>query len=334
MTTTTKRPTVPTMRAVVHDAYGTPDLLEVRDVPVPTVAAGEVLIRVRAASANAGDWFVLTGSPYLLRLVFGLRRPRVAIRGRDVAGVVEAVGTEVTTFAPGDEVLAESDHGSFAEFTTVPAKVVARKPAALTFEHAATLPVAAITALQGLRDVGRLQAGQHVLINGASGGVGTFAVQIAKATGAEVTAVCSPSKVDLVRSLGADNVIDYTREDLAAGDRRYDVVLDLVGNRTLRDLRRVLTRRGRLVLSSGAGGRWLGPLPRYLRGMLLSLVVRQTLRPLAATRSSADLDALADLVVSGAVTPAVDRTVGLSDAAEALRYVGTGHARAKIVVTV
>ncbi|WP_052665713.1 NAD(P)-dependent alcohol dehydrogenase [Nitriliruptor alkaliphilus] len=322
------------MKAQINRRYGSPDVMRLEEVADPVIGADEVLIRVRAASVNAGDWFVLTGTPYLLRLAFGLRRPRVQIRGRDVAGVVEEVGADVTEFAPGDAIYAEVERGSFAELTRTRARFVAPKPAGLTFEQAAAVPLAAGAALQGLRDAGGLQPGQRVLIHGASGGVGTFAVQIAKALGGEVTAVCSTGKVDLAHQLGADHVIDYTREDLAASDRRYDLILDVAGCRPLSDLRRVLTSDGTLVLVSGGANRWFGPIGRILHALALSPFVTQRLRPLTAKRDGTDLRSITELIDAGSVTPVIERTYPLSDAAEAMRYVGAGHARAKVVVTV
>ncbi|MFE4669854.1 NAD(P)-dependent alcohol dehydrogenase [Streptomyces sp. NPDC056716] len=324
------------MKAVVQDRYGGWDALEVREVERPVPAPGEVLVRVRAASVNAYDWHYLRGDPKIARLVFGLGRPKDAIRGRDFAGVVEAVGGAVTGLAPGDEVYGEAD-GAFAEFVCVADRAVDRKPARLTFEQAAAMPLAANTALIGLRDVAGVKPGQTVLVNGASGGVGTFAVQIAKAYGAEVTAVCSARNAELVGTLGADHVVDYAREDFTRAGRRYDVVLDLVGNRSLADFRRALTPEGTLVLSGGGfydGGSLLGPMRLFFRRRMLSPFVRQRLLELPAKPSKANLTALRDLVDAGKVTPVVERTYPLSEAAEAIRHMEVEHARAKIVVTV
>ncbi|WP_171114838.1 MULTISPECIES: NAD(P)-dependent alcohol dehydrogenase [Streptomyces] len=324
------------MKAVVQDRYGGWDALEFREVDQPVPAPGEVLVRVRAASVNAYDWHLMHGDPKIARVSFGLRRPRAAIRGRDFAGVVEAVGGAVKGLAPGDEVYGEAD-GAFAEFVCVADGAVDRKPAALTFEQAAAMPLAANTALIGLRDVARVRPGQTVLVNGASGGVGTFAVQIAKAYGAEVSGVCSTRNAELVRSLGADHVIDYTREDFTRSGRRYEVVLDLVGNRSLGDFRRALTPDGTLVLSGGGcyeGGSLLGPMKLFFKRGMLAPFVRQRLLELPARQSKENLAALRDLVESGKVTPVVERTYPLSEAAEAIRHLEVEHARAKIVVVV
>ncbi len=324
------------MKAIVQRRYGTTSALELEDVARPIVKAGEVLIRVRAASVNMGDWYCMRGEPYVVRLSSGLRRPRNAVQGRDAAGRVEAVGGDVTRFRPGDEVYAEVDTGSFAEYASVPEGLVALKPANLTFEQAAAVPVAAGAALQGLRDAGNVQPGQTVLVlvNGASGGVGTFAVQIAKALGAEVTGVCSTRNVNLVRSIGADHVIDYTQEDFTRSGQRYDLILDLVANHSLTDCRRALTPKGTLVLVSGNGGRWFGPMGRMVRALAVSPFVSQGLRPLAARPSRADLAVLRELIEAGAVTPAIDRAYPLSETAEAMRYVQEEHARGKVVITV
>lgn len=324
------------MKAVVQDRYGGWDALEFREVDQPVPAPGELLVRVRAASVNAYDWHLMHGDPKIARASFGLRRPRAAIRGRDFAGVVEAVGGAVKGLAPGDEVYGEAD-GAFAEFVCVADGAVDRKPAALTFEQAAAMPLAANTALIGLRDVARVRPGQTVLVNGASGGVGTFAVQIAKAYGAEVSGVCSTRNAELVRSLGADHVIDYTREDFTRSGRRYEVVLDLVGNRSLGDFRRALTPDGTLVLSGGGfyeGGSLLGPMKLFFKRRMLAPFVRQRLLELPARQSKENLAALRDLVESGKVTPVVERTYPLSEAAEAIRHLEVEHARAKIVVVV
>ncbi|WP_030607535.1 NAD(P)-dependent alcohol dehydrogenase [Streptomyces fulvoviolaceus] len=324
------------MKAVVQDRYGSADVLEFREVDQPVPAAGEVLVRVHAAAVNAYDWHLMHGDPKLFRTVAGLRRPKVRIRGRDVAGRVEAVGSGVKGLHPGDEVFGEAD-GTFAEFVCAQDGEVDLKPANLTFEQAAAMPLAANTALMGLRDVAGVRAGQTVLVNGASGGVGTFAVQIAKAYGAEVTGVCSTRNVDLVRSLGADHVIDYTREDFTRGTPRYDVVLDLVGNRSLGELRRALTPAGALVLSGGGvyeGGSVLGPMRLLLGARLVSPFVRQRVLQLPAKASKENLSALRELAESGKVTPVIERTYPLAEAAEAIRHLEVEHARSKIVVTV
>ncbi|WP_062438590.1 NAD(P)-dependent alcohol dehydrogenase [Herbidospora daliensis] len=317
------------MKAIVQDRYGPPDILECRDVPAPTPAPGEVLVKVMAASLNARDWHVLRGDPYLARLAFGLRRPKAPILGTDFAGVV--VSGE--GFEPGEEVYGEFG-GAFAEYVRVPADRVERKPASLTFAQAAAMPLAANTALQGLRS---LEKGQSVLINGASGGVGTFAVQIARARGARVTAVCSARNADLAAGLGADRVVDYRQEDFALTGGRHDLVFDLVGNRSLRDLRRALVPGGTLVISGGgvfSGGSLFGPLGLIVRARLAAPFVKEKIVVLEAVQSRAALTALRELADSGQVVPAVDRTYDLADAAEAMRYMEVEHARANVVLTV
>ena len=322
------------MKAIVQHAYGSADVLHVEEIMRPVITDDEVLIRVRAASVNHADWVYTTGRPLIARLAFGLRKPKDSVRGRDVAGQVELVGRNVTRFRPGDEVYAEVDSGSFAEYTTVPEDLLAFKPANLTFEQAATVPLSARTALQGLRDGGRVQPGQKVLINGASGGVGTFAVQIAKTLGAEVTAVCSTRNAELVRSLGADHVVDYTLENFTTSGKRYDVILDLIGNHSLSACRRALSRKGTLVLSSGTGGRVLGPMGRILRALALSPFISQDLRIFTAGRGRVALDELRDLIEAGLVTPAIDSTYPLRDTVEALRHFAEVHAHGKIVISV
>ncbi|NUP16005.1 MAG: NAD(P)-dependent alcohol dehydrogenase [Streptomycetaceae bacterium] len=325
------------MKAVIQDRYGSADVLEFRDVDRPVPAADEVLVRVHAASVNAYDWHLMHGDPVIGRAMMGFRRPKAPVRGRDFAGVVEAVGAGVTGFKPGDEVFGEAD-GAFAEYVCARDGAVGPKPANLTFEQAAAIPLAGNTALIGLRDVARVQPGQTVLVNGASGGVGTFAVQLAKAYGAEVTAVCSTRNVDLVRSLGADRVIDYEQEDFTRGERRYDVVLDLVGNHSLAEFRRVVTPAGALVLSGGGvyeGGSFVGPMGLFLKRRLVAPFSRhQRLLEISARQSRANLAALRELAESGKIAPVVERTYPLSEAAEAIRYLEVEHARAKIVVTV
>ncbi|MET7423560.1 NAD(P)-dependent alcohol dehydrogenase [Dactylosporangium sp. NPDC005555] len=325
------------MKAIVQDRYGPSDVLRLSEVDAPVPAAGEVLVRVHAASVNARDWHVMRGDPYVARMAFGLGAPKVRVRGTDFAGRVEAVGDGVTRFAPGDEVFGEVD-AAFAEYVRVPAAgAVDRKPANLTFEQAAAVPLAGNTALMGLRDAAGVRAGQRVLINGASGGVGTFAVQLAKASGAVVTGVCSTRNVDLVRSLGADRVVDYTREDFTRGGGTYDVVFDLVGNRSLADCRRVLTPTGTLVLSGGGvsgGGSLLGPIGLIARGRLVARFVRQRVLALTAVPCRENLATLRELIESGAVTPVIDRTFPFGEAAEAVRYLEMDHARAKVVITV
>ncbi|SDP05942.1 NADPH:quinone reductase [Streptomyces sp. cf386] len=325
------------MKAVVQDRYGSADTLEFMDIDRPVPAEDEVLVRVHAASVNAYDWHFMRGDPLLGRGMMGLRRPRTRVRGRDFAGRVEAVGSGVTGLKPGDEVYGEAD-GAFAEYVCARDTDVGPKPANLTFEQAAAIPLAANTALIGLRDVARVRKGQTLLVNGASGGVGTFAVQLGKAYGAEVTAVCSTRNLDLVRSLGADRVIDYTQEDFTKGDRRYDVVLDLVGNRSLGEFRRVLTPTGALVLSGGGvyeGGSFVGPMGLFLKRRLAAPFARhQRLLEISAIQSRANLAALRELAESGKIAPVVERTYPLSEAAEAIRYLEVEHARAKVVVTV
>ncbi|MFE9020958.1 NAD(P)-dependent alcohol dehydrogenase [Streptomyces sp. NPDC007808] len=324
------------MKAVVQDRYGSVDALEFRDVATPVPGDDEVLVRVRAASVNAYDWHLMHGDPKIARLVLGVSGPKARIRGRDFAGRVEAVGREVVGCAPGDEVFGEAD-GAFAEFVCAKGSMVGPKPANLTFEQAAAMPLAANTALVGLRDVAGVRRGQTVLVNGASGGVGTFAVQLARAYGAEVTAVCSTRNVDLVRSLGAAHVVDYTREDFTRAGRRYDVVLDLVGNHSLTGLRRALTPTGTLVLSGGGvyeGGSVLGPMGLFFKRRLAAPFTRRRLRELPAEQTRANLATLRELAESGTIAPVVERTYPLSEAAEAIRYVQVEHARAKVVVTV
>ncbi|GAA2848097.1 NAD(P)-dependent alcohol dehydrogenase [Streptosporangium fragile] len=322
------------MKAIVQDRYGPADVLELRDIDPPAVGDDDVLVRVRAAGVDAGVVHLVTGLPYLLRLGFGLRAPRSRVRGMDVAGLVEAVGRNVTRFRPGDEVFGTCE-GAFAEYARARQDRLAPKPAALTFEQAAAVPVSAQTALQGLRDAGAVQPGQKVLITGAGGGVGTFAVQLAKAFGAEVTGVCGPDKADLVRSIGADHVVDYTREDFTDRPHRYDLILDIAGNRRLSRLRRVLTPRGTLVIMGGEeGGRWFGGNDRQLRATLLSPFVRHRLRMLMSMQRERDLRTVAELIEAGQVTPVVGRTYPLDQAPDAVRHVGEGHARGKVVITV
>ena len=327
------------MKAIVQREYGSPDGLRLEEVDRPDAAQGHVLVRVRAASVNAADWHVFLGDPKLARLQLGVRRPKAPIRGRDFAGVVVEVGAGVTHVGPGDEVFGDTGttDGAFAEYVSVPGGRVALKPAGLTFEQAAAVPLAGCTALLGLRDVARVQAGQRLLVNGASGGVGTFAVQIGKTLGAHVTAVCSTRNVELARSLGADDVIDYTTEDVATAGQRFDVVLDLVGNRSLRELRRLLTGRGTLVLSGGGvfdGGSLVGPMGLIIGGGLVGRVLRQRIQPLVADTTTERLTALAALIEARQVRPVIDRTYALAEVPTAIRYLETEHARAKVVVTV
>jgi NADPH:quinone reductase-like Zn-dependent oxidoreductase len=326
-----------TMEAIVQDRYGPPDVLELREIDKPVPKANEVLVQVHAAGLHRGDWHVMTGLPYLIRIVvpdLGLRRPKVRVRGMDVAGRVEAVGEHVTRFQPGDEVFGWCD-GSFAEYACAPEDNLAPKPANLTFEQAAAVPTSAFAALQGVRDMGEVQPGQKVLIIGAAGAVGSLAVQLAKAFGAEVTGVCSTNQIDLVRSIGADDVIDYTRQDIADGTRHWDLVLDTAGHRSLSQLRRALTPRGTLVIVGSEGrGRWLGGFDRSLRAPVLSRFVGQRLRMLASKPGQEDLQTLRELIGSGKLTPVIDRTYPLREVPEAMRQLAEGHPRGKLVITV
>jgi NADPH:quinone reductase-like Zn-dependent oxidoreductase len=321
---------VATMQAVVQDRYGSADVLQLRELDRPGAGAGEVVVRVRAAGVDQGAWHLMAGQPYLMRLLgFGLRGPKERVRGRDLAGVVEAVGTGVTSRQPGDEVFGTC-RGSFAEYAATSAERLARKPADITFEQAGAIAISGSAALQAVRDHGRVRAGQRVLITGAGGGVGSFAVQLAKASGAVVTGVCSGAKADLVRSMGADHVIDYTKEDFTCGPERYDVILDIAGRRPLSHLRRVLAPDGTLVIVGG-GGKLLG-IGRQLRALILSRFVSQRLTAFVAKERRQDLETLRQLIEAGQVIPVIDRTFSLADAAEAIRYVHAGHARGKVVI--
>jgi NADPH:quinone reductase-like Zn-dependent oxidoreductase len=326
------------MRAVVRDRYCSPDELELREIPKPVVADDEVLVRVRAASLNPFDWFSVSGRPYVPRMLVGLLKPRSERLGVDFAGTVEAVGKSVTQFRPGDEVFG-GRNGALAENVVVREdRAVVPKPANVTFEQAAAVPVAALTALQGLRDKGQLQPGQRVLINGASGGVGTFAVQIAKSFGAEVTGVCSTRHVDLVRSLGADHVVDYTREDFTRSDRRYDLMLDVAGSRSWSDCRRALNAQATLVMvglvGAPQGNRLIGPLGHIVKVRLAALRSSRKVAFLMAKFNKADMVVLQELLEAGKVTPVIDRRYELSEIADALQYMAEGHARGKVVITV
>jgi NADPH:quinone reductase-like Zn-dependent oxidoreductase len=322
-----------TMKAIVQTRYGSPDVLQLTDVDKPVVKDDEVLVRVHAAAVNIGDWHLLRGVPYVMRLVAGLRRPRREIPGLDIAGQVEAVGRNVRQFRPGDEVFGWCK-GAFAECACAAESDLLPKPANLTSEQSAAVGDSAFTALAAVRDQGKVQPGDKVLINGASGGVGTFAVQIAKSFGANVTGVCSTRNLDTVRSLGADEVIDYTREDFAQTGQRYDVMLDLVGTRSLSDCRRALTPRGTYVVVGVKDmGRWLG-LGRQVKALLLSPFVRQRMRVFVVRHSREDLVVLKELVEAGKIAPVIDRRFALSDVPDALRYQGEGHARGKIVIAV
>ena len=321
------------MKAVVQDRFGTPEVLELREIDQPEAGDDEVLVRVRAASVNPADWYAMTGSPYVARPQMGLRTPKTRL-GIDFAGVVEAVGGKVTRLRPGDEAFGAGT-GSLAEYVAVPEDALVLKPANVSFEQAASVGVAGLTALQGLRDKGRIQPGQQVLINGASGGVGTFAVQLAKAFGAEVTGVCSTRNVDMAHSLGADQVVDYTREDFTRTDRRYDLLLDVAGSRSWSACRRILTPQGTLVLvGAPKGNRLLGPLGHILQVRLASLRASQKMTFFVSKASTQDLMALRELLEAGTVTPVVERTYALTEAADAFRYLGEGHAQGKLVVTI
>jgi NADPH:quinone reductase-like Zn-dependent oxidoreductase len=325
------------MKAIVQDAYGSADVLELRDIPKPVPKDNEVLVRVHAAGLHRGDWHVMTGLPYLIRIVvpaLGLRRPKVLVRGMDVAGTVAAVGEHVTRFQPGDAVFGWCD-GSFAEYACAPEDHFAPKPANLSFEQAAAVPTSGFAALQGLRDMGEVQPGQKVLVIGAAGAVGLFAVQLAKAFGAQVTGVCSTAQVELVRSIGADEVIDYTRDDFADGTRHWDLILDTAGHRSLSQLRRALTPKGTLMIVGSEGrGRWLGGFDRSLRAPVLSRFVGQRLRMLASKPRQEDLQTLRELIEAGKLTPVIDRTYPLPEVPEAIRQLEAGHTRGKIVITV
>ncbi|MFV0452898.1 MAG: NAD(P)-dependent alcohol dehydrogenase [Propioniciclava sp.] len=323
------------MRAVVQYRYGPPSVLEMAEVAVPRPAPREVLIQVAAVALHPGDVFVLTGEPALVRLIFGLRRPHHRTPGTDLAGVVAAVGTEVTQWRPGEEVFGWSSAArALAKYVSVPADHLVSIPGQLSAVEAAAVPTSAMTALQALRDIASLQPGQQVLITGASGGVGSFAVQIAKAFGAEVTGVCRTGNVDLVGSLGADHVIDYTTTDITSGPMRYDVILDNVEAHRLTDVRQLLTPAGTLIPNSGRGGRWVGPLGRIVATRARSGFTRQRLRPFASVGKREDLLTLADLLASGQIRPAIDRTYSLDEAAAAFIHVAAGHTRGKVVITV
>jgi NADPH:quinone reductase-like Zn-dependent oxidoreductase len=326
------------MKAIVQDTYGSTDVLELREIDRPAPTDGEVLVRVRAAGLHRGDWHVMTGLPYMIRIVvpsLGLRRPKVPVRGMDVAGTVEAIGKDVTRFQPGGAVFGWCD-GSFAEYAVAPEDQLAAKPTTLSFEQAAVVPISGFAALQGLRDVGEIQAGQRVLVIGAAGGVGSFAVQLAKAFGAQVTGVASTSQLELVRSIGADAVIDYTRQDVTDGTRQFDLILDCAGRRTLSQLRRALTPTGTLVIVGGeGGGRWMGGFLRNLRAPVLSRFVSQRLRMLASKERPEDLQTLRELLEAGQITPVIDRTFPLREVPEAFRQLVQGRGRGgKLVITI
>ncbi len=322
------------MQAIVQDKYGSTAVLEARDIDVPVIGDQEVLIRVRAAGVNPADWAVMSGLPYIARPVYGLPRPKARVRGTDVAGVVEAIGSGVTRFRVGDEVYGSSN-GSYAEYAAAAEDKLALKPANLTFEQAAAVPMAGLVALQAVRDHGKVGPGQKVLINGASGGIGTFAVQIAKALGAEVTAVVSTRNVDLVRSIGADHVIDYTNEDFTKNGQQYDFILDNVSNHSLSDLRRALTPTGMLVPNGGQfDKRWMASGGRIVSGKIMFQFGSQTLGNFLVGMGHEGLLALTDLIEAGKLTPVMDQTYPLSKTAQAIAHVGEGHARGKTTITV
>ncbi len=324
-----------TMRAVTLHRYGeVRDVVEVEDVPVPAIGENDLLVRVGASAVNPGDWFLVRGVPYLFRLVVGLTKPRNPVMGLVVAGTVEQVGAAVADVRPGETVYAEVSAGGFAEYARVPAAAAARTPSNLTIEQAAAVPLVGVTALQAMRDIGRVGPGQRVLINGASGGVGTFAVQIAAAFRAHVTGVCGTGSVDLVRSLGADEVIDYTVTDFTDCGQRWDVILDNVGNRTMAHLRRALTAKGTLIPSANSGGDVLGGLGRVIHSLVETPFVSQRLRPFLARSSSADLAELTRMIEEGSLTPVIDSTYALADAAKALEHYGDGHSHGKVIITV
>lgn len=333
--TNTDAVTTTTMRAIVQDRYGSAEVLSLARVALAQIAEDEVLVRVRAAGLDQGTWHMMTGQPYLLRVLgFGFRAPKNRVPGLDVAGTVSAVGPAVTRFAIGDQVFGIS-RGSFAEYAAVREDKLSRKPANLTFEQAAVVPISAGTALQALTDAGKVEQGQRVLIIGASGGVGSYAVQLAKAFEAEVTGVCSTSKLDFVRSLGADYVIDYTRQDFADGTNRYDLILDIGGNASLSHLRRGLTPTGTLVIVGGEeGGKWTGGFGRSLRAPLLSPFVRQRLTMLASKERASDQERLTALIEVGKVTPSIDGTYSLDHVREAMRHLASGQVRGKVAITV
>ena len=323
------------MKAITQERFGTPDTLRIVDIDAPEVGPDDVLVRIHAAALNPADWHILRGDPYVARLMgIGLTKPKIPVVGSDAAGEVEAVGADVRGLQPGDEVFGFV-RGAFAEYACAAQDQVVPKPAGLTFEQAAALPIAATTALRGIRDVGAVKSGQLVLVNGASGGVGSFAVQVALSIGAEVTGVCSTANIELVRSLGAAHVIDYTAEDFTDGDVEYDVILDNVSSLSLTRLRGVLTKEGTLVLNGGGTpGHVFGPIGTLLKAVVVNLFVSQRLRPLPSKTDRQELLDVAALVEHGKLTPVVDRTYPLADAADGLRYVEQGHVRGKAIITI
>ena len=321
------------MKAIVYHKYGSPDVLGLQDIDMPVVNDDDVLVRVRAASLNPYDWHFMRGEPRFMRLISGLRKPKSARLGVDMAGEVEAVGKQVTQFQPGDEVFGRGQ-GSFGEYVCVSEESLVGKPANITFEQAAAVYMAASTALQGLRDRGGIQPGHKVLINGASGGVGTFAVQIAKSFGAEVTAVCSTRNVDMVRSIGADHVVDYTQEDFTQGERRYDLMFDTIGNHSLATFRALLVSGGKYLMVGMPTGRWIQPLPRVIGASLLSLFMGKKMVLVNTKLSNDDLHTLKGLLEDEKITTVIDRTYELSEIQEGIRYLEEGHAQGKVVITV
>ena len=320
------------MRAAVYSSYGPPHVIQIKDVEKPVPKDNEVLVRVRAASVNPRDSHFMRGSPYVVRILTGLRKPKLSRLGVDVAGQAEAVGRSVVQFKPGDEVFGAAP-GAFAEYACTSGSALVTKPSNASFEQAASVPTAALTALQSLRDKGHLRPGQKVLINGAAGGVGTFAVQIARSLGAHVTAVCSTRNVDMVRSIGADRVIDYVHEDFTTGGQRYDLFVDCIGNHSLPACRRVLNRSGMYIMVGGPDGRWLGPLPRGIKALVFSRFVSQHLVMFLTRLSKEDLAIMGERMATGKVTPVIDRRYSLSDVPAAIRYLEEGHARGKVVIT-
>lgn len=321
------------MKAIIYHTFGSPDVLRYEEVEKPAAGDDEVLIKVRAASVNPVDWHLMRGTPYVGRMMFGLRTPRVHRLGVDVSGEIEAVGRKVTQFKPGDAVFGAC-RGAFAEYACTAQSAVAMKPGNVTFAQAAAANVAALTALQALRDRGHVQPGQKVLVNGAAGGVGTFAVQIAKSFGAEVAGVCSTNNVAMVRSIGADRVIDYTQEDFTRSGQRYDVILDTVGNHSFSARRRALNPKGICVMVGGPAGRWIAPLPGVIKTLLLSRFVRQSFVMYLAKSSHGDLTLMGKLMAAGKVTSVIDRQYELHEVPQAVRYLEEGHARGKVVVDV